>query len=168
MVDSARMWAVQFAPGSDRIVSCKRVFDTSAQTDDCFIVEARSAEGAADAARLARKRATREKLKGRREAYKKHGLCRCGRAAKAPHQSCESCLESNRKNYHRRASGKPVLTYAERGAATSVGRMRGTDAVRLRTLIEVQDWWRDAATPEDFGRRVASEIKLLTERGFEA
>lgn len=38
------------------------------------------------------------------------------------------------------------------------------DAPRLRVLLEVQQWWREALTVDAFARRVALEIQQLSER----
>jgi len=177
MAESKLLWAVEF-DATGRATRCERIFAVGADSERCYVVEARSRDGAIEKASKLYKSRQKALLRMRRDRYEADGKCRCGRPRdESGYKYCRACRHAqkvydgtyrNRGPVAKRASPKPADPITPPGEAIARTRRSTKQMARLQALLDVQQWWADAATPEDFGRRVASEIRLLTERGYDA
>lgn len=160
MTDAPRYWAVEF-DDTGKVIRCERVFSERASSARCFVVEASSEKDARAAAYQLYRSRQRLLVKERRAAYVAQGRCRCGRPKDSDEYAwCELCRRSHKQHRDARKQGQTV-TGAERGLRIAAARRTTQDMTRLGTLLEVAAWWRDARTPDEFARRLATEIQRL-------
>jgi hypothetical protein len=170
-----RHWIVEFNT-KGQATRCDPVPFQETDKDRCYVVEARTREVAIELASKLYKARQKKLVRLRRDKYEAEGRCRCGRERDgSEYKYCKACRLAHRtydQTWRNRKDGKqpakqtllsPDAPITPHGEAIARTRRSTQQMARLQALLDVQQWWADAATPEDFGRRVASEIRLLQE-----